>query len=116
MLILGIMNSNLISWYHRYSSPKGTRHSFPKVLIGDIRNLPFPEMKVRKPGDLARHDRITNLVEQLIDCNKRLSLSQTPHEKEYLQRQIISTDMQVDKMICQLYGLTDDDIRVIETT
>ena len=116
MLILGIMNSKLISWYHRYSSPKGTRHSFPKVLIGDIRNLPFPEMKVRKPGDLACHDRITNLVEQLIDCNKRLSLSQTPHEKEYLQRQIISTDMQVDKMICQLYGLTDDDIRVIETT
>ncbi len=28
--LLGVLNSKLLSWYHRTSSPKGTRHTFPK--------------------------------------------------------------------------------------
>src|SRR5207247_398439 len=30
LFLLGLLNSKLLSWYHRYASPKGTRAFFPK--------------------------------------------------------------------------------------
>jgi len=47
--ILAIVNSTLISWFNRLSSPKGKRNTFPKVLIGDIRKLPIKNTEIIEP-------------------------------------------------------------------
>jgi hypothetical protein len=112
--LLGIINSKFISWYHRNSSPKGTRHAFPKVLIGDIRNFPLPNMQSARPENQDRQGRMTKLVEQMLELHKRLQQTRTPHEKESLKRQIEATDNQIDQLVYQLYGLTDDEISIIE--
>ena len=112
--LLGIINSNLISWYHRSSSPKGTRNYFPKVLIGDIRNFPIPRMKLSLHENRICHDRIVMFVEQMIRLQKQLPLVKTAHEKEALQRQIDGTDKQIDQLVYQLYGLTDEEIKIVE--
>jgi type I restriction-modification system DNA methylase subunit len=39
--LLSLINSKLFSWFISKTSPKGNRMTFPKVLIGDIRNLPI---------------------------------------------------------------------------
>jgi hypothetical protein len=31
-----------------------------------------------------------------------------------IQRQIDATDKQIDKLVYELYGLTDDEIRIVE--
>jgi hypothetical protein len=111
---LGVINSNFISWYHRSSSPKGTRHAFPKVLIGDIRNFPIPKMQFAKPEDRARHDRMVKFVEQMLDLHKHLPQAKTPNEKEALQRQIDATDKQIDQLVYQLYDLSTEEIRIVE--
>jgi len=36
------------------------------------------------------------------------------HEKTLLQRQIEATDAAIDKLVYELYGLTDEEIAVIE--
>jgi len=36
------------------------------------------------------------------------------HEKTLLFRQIEATDAAIDKLVYELYGLTEDDIRVVE--
>ena len=38
----------------------------------------------------------------------------TPHDKESLQRQIDATDRQIDQLVYELYGLTADEIRIVE--
>jgi len=38
----------------------------------------------------------------------------TSHEKTVLQRQIDATDRQIDQLVYELYGLTDDEIRIVE--
>jgi hypothetical protein len=38
----------------------------------------------------------------------------TPDEKTMLQRQIDATDRQIDLLAYELYGLTDDEIAIVE--
>jgi len=62
----------------------------------------------------AKHDRMVGLVETMLKLHKDLPKAKTPHEQESLQRQIAVTDKQIDALVYELYGLTDDDIRIVE--
>jgi hypothetical protein len=37
-----------------------------------------------------------------------------PQRREGIQREIDVTDRQIDQLVYQLYGLTDDEIRMVE--
>ncbi len=43
-----------------------------------------------------------------------LASAKTPNEKEALGRQIAATDAQIDQLVYELYGLTDDEIKIVE--
>ena len=38
----------------------------------------------------------------------------TAHDKTALQRQIDATDKQIDRLVYELYDLTDDEIKIVE--
>jgi hypothetical protein len=40
--------------------------------------------------------------------------TKTPHEQENLKRQISATDKQIDKLVYELYSLTEEEIRLVE--
>jgi hypothetical protein len=43
------------------------------------------------------------------------SVAATPHaDRELYQRQIDATDREIDKLVYDLYGLTDDEIAIVE--
>lgn len=42
LFLLAILNSKLISWWYKVSSPKAKKGLFPKILINDVRNIPIP--------------------------------------------------------------------------
>ena len=64
--------------------------------------------------DKAGHDKIVKLVEQMLDLNKKLAEAKEPQAKTVLQRQIETTDRQIDKLVYELYGLTDEEIKIVE--
>jgi len=39
---------------------------------------------------------------------------ESARDKESLQRQIDATDRQIDRLVYELYGLTDEEIRIVE--
>ena len=47
--------------------------------------------------------------------HKRLAAANTDHEKTALQRQIDATDRQINQLVYELYGLTDEEIAIVET-
>jgi hypothetical protein len=55
---------------------------------------------------------MVTLVERMLELHKRTP--QTPHEKERLEREIASTDAQIDRLVYELYGLTEEEIRIVE--
>jgi len=50
----------------------------------------------------------------MLDLNKKLQDARVDHEKTLLLRQIEATDAAIDKLVYELYGLTDEEINVVE--
>jgi len=65
-------------------------------------------------AEVARHDKIVGFVEQMLTLHKQLSAAKTGQDKTVIQRQIDATDRQIDELVYELYGLTDDEIRIVE--
>ena len=63
-----------------------------------------------------RHGRMVALVEQMLDLNKRLAAAKATHEKEVLAGMIDATDREIDRLVYELYGLTEEEIAVVEGT
>ena len=49
-----------------------------------------------------------------MDLHKKLAAEQAPYVKTVLERQIESTDREIDRLVYELYGLTDEEIAVVE--
>ena len=43
-----------------------------------------------------------------------LAAAKTPHEKTVLDTQIAARDRHIDRLVYDLYGLTDDEIKIVE--
>ena len=56
------------------------------------------------------------LVDAMLSLNKRLAGEQLPRRREQIQREIDATDRQIDQLVYQLYGLTDDEIKIVEAS
>jgi len=72
--------------------------------------------------DKAKHDKMAELVERMLDpsarsgraLHKQLPNARTPHEQESLQRTIAATDKAIDALVYELYGLTAEEIKIVE--
>ena len=113
---LAILNSWLISWYHHKRNPKAQKGLFPKILVSDLKNLPLPDFNGDSNSNNKKiHDQISNLSKKMIDLVQQLQYSQLPQNKILLQRQIDTIDKQIDQLVYQLYGLTDEEIKIVES-
>jgi type I restriction-modification system DNA methylase subunit len=112
--LIGIVNSKLLSWYGGLTLPNFGKDVFPKLNPQDIKELPIRVIDYTNKQDKARHDKIVALVEQMLSLNKRLTAAKTDHEKTVLQRQIEATDKQIDQLVYELYGLTEEEIAIVE--
>jgi hypothetical protein len=112
--LLGIVNSRLITWYHHKRSPKSQKALFPKVLVSDIAKLPIRPIDFSDKSDKAKHDKIVTLVERMMDLHDRLAGAKAPDDKTKLQRQIDATDREIDRLVYNLYGLTEEEVGIVE--
>jgi len=111
---LGILNSNLIRYIHDgYSLNK--KKVFAKVLATNIKKLPVRIIDFSNPSDKADHDQMVALVEQMLNLHKKLAESNIPQAKDVLQRQIEATNKQIDQLVYNLYDLTDEERKIVES-
>jgi len=111
--ILGLMNSKFLNFLY-IESVKESGRVFPQVKLGKIRALPFRQIDMNLKSEKEMHDKMVKLVDQMLDLHKRLASSKVPDEKKKIQRQIYVTDKKIDQLVYELYGLTDDEIRIVE--
>lgn len=111
---LGIINSQLITWYHHKRSPKAQKGLFPKVLVSDIAKLPIRSIDLSIVEDKLHYDKIVDLVNQMLTLNKLLTETINDKEKNALQLEIDAVDRLLDQLVYELYGLTNEEIAVVE--
>jgi hypothetical protein len=111
--LLGILNSNLNYFLFRMILPK-LRGGFYEPSSVFFTMFPIHPIDPANPADAARRDRIVALVEKMLDLNRRLAAAKAPHEKEVLAGMIDATDREIDRLVYELYGLTEEEIAVVE--
>jgi len=62
----------------------------------------------------VRHDQMVALVERMLELHRQLAAAKTPTAKELLGRQIAASDQQIDWLVYELYGLTEEEIEIVE--
>jgi len=95
--ILGLLNSKLISYYFIKNTAKSVRQMFPKLILEDLRKFP-----IKKIGTVEQQPFIS-IVDQILETKKfDPNADTTALEKE------------IDKIVYELYGLSEEEIRIIE--
>jgi hypothetical protein len=117
--LLGILNSRLF-WFaiSNISIPFGIRAGEYRyrLIYQYMEKVPIRVIDHANASDKTRHDQMVNHVEQMLKLHKGVALAQTPQEKTTLERQLAATNAQIDKLVYDLYGLTPDEIRVLENS
>jgi len=111
--LLGLLNSSLLRWYFPYVSAP-FRGGWISANRQFLSQLPIRTIDPASPADVQRHDRLVALVEQMLALHQQLAAAKMPQEKELLQRQVGATDRAIDTLVYELYGLTDEEIRIVE--
>jgi type II restriction/modification system DNA methylase subunit YeeA len=50
----------------------------------------------------------------MLSLHKQLQDARTPHEQTTLRRQIGDRDKQIDRLVYELYDLTEEEISIVE--
>jgi len=113
LYLLGILNSILISFYTINHSPifSGAYYKFSAPYL---KQLPIRTIDFNSAADVARHDRMVSLVTSMLELNKKLADARTADEKNTLQRIIDATDNEIDRLVYELYDLTEEEIGIVE--
>jgi len=105
--VLGLMNSTMMDFAYTFMNPEKDE-ALAEVKKQHVENLPIKT-------DRAKHDRIVALVERMLDLNKRRQSGGLPKaELARLEREIADTDAQIDDLVYDLYGITDEERKIIE--
>jgi len=105
--LLCLLNSKLISWYaYRYIFSKAIRTmDLDDYYLGKI---PLPSTKM---GNSVFID----LANKMLELQKRYHNPKIAgHEKDQLKQQITNTDYEIDEEIYKLYGITEEEKKIIE--
>jgi len=103
---LAYLNSKLVSWYAYnfiYSRAIRTMHFYNFY----IQQLPIPMMAIT---DLKTQSNIANLVDQILTITKDEDYLSNPDK----QAKVKEFEYQIDQMVYELYGLTKEEIAIVE--
>ena len=67
-----------------------------------------------KVGYTKLYNDISNLANKMLEINKKLVNENNPDTAMILRRQVEAIDNSIDKIVYGLYGLSDNEIRIVE--
>ena len=112
--LAGILNSRLIAFVFSKTAALSGRER-PEYSWEDLRALPIYTPDFDDPSDAGRRDRIVSLVTRLLDLKKHLARARTPEERGSLQEKIVASDRKIDRIVYELYRLSEEEIAVVES-
>jgi adenine-specific DNA-methyltransferase len=108
--LAGILNSKLITFWLRHKGKmQGSNYQIDKE---PLLNIPI---YVTSKTEQHQQDKIVQLVEQMLQATQQIQIAVTDKDKNYYKNKCIAIDMQIDRLVYELYGLTSkDDISTVE--
>ncbi|MBW5410990.1 methyltransferase, partial [Brachyspira hampsonii] len=104
--LLAVMNSKVFNYqFTNFGITLGEAYEWKKQYVEPLK-IPEPD------NDTV--EKLVNLVDSIIDLNKKLYFEKNPNTIEMLNTRIQAVDKAIDKIVYDLYGLNDEEVRIIE--
>jgi type I restriction-modification system DNA methylase subunit len=116
LYLLGILNSKLGQFYFSdvCAGLEGGGLTYLRFFGQYLEGFPVRTINISNSSDKAHHDKMVKLVEPMLSLHKQLAAAKTPDDKTRIQRQIDTTDQQIDHLVYELYEITEEEIRIVE--
>lgn len=111
--ILGIFNSKLLNYFYTQFI-KSKKTVFSEIQARQVGQLPIPSIDLKKAEHKDLHDKIVTQVDKITDLQNSFYKTKNALNKQQLQDQIDHTDRKIDELVYKLYGLTSEEIKIIE--
>jgi hypothetical protein len=63
---------------------------------------------------LQQRNEIVHLVDTMLLLNKQLQEATLPHQQEQLKQRIAFIDKKIDALVYELYGLSEEEVKIVE--
>ncbi|HPO49183.1 MAG TPA: TaqI-like C-terminal specificity domain-containing protein, partial [Spirochaetota bacterium] len=112
--ILAIINSKVI--YHYYYEIFGEKNKkvFPHFRQTQFLQLPIRKIDFSNPIEKGRHDQLVSLVDQMLETQKLFHNAKSESDKKIYAQKIEMIDNRIDRLVYELYGLTEEEIKIAE--
>jgi hypothetical protein len=110
--LASILNSQLISYLYINSSAIATKDDFRQTTLAELRRLPIPRAVTQTDTNKA----LSGLADKSRTLREALNSNLSDTERAALQNAIRKTDRDIDKLVYELYGLTPEEIALVEGT
>ena len=112
LYILGVLNSQLLTFrFQSIGKLKGA--GIYEYFWNSISKLPIRRIRFDEKQDKALHDRMVSLVKHITQSYRHREEA-TANRRKLHERQIASVSRQIDGLVYELYGLTDEEIEIVE--
>lgn len=95
--ILALLNSKLMSQYFQLNTAKAVRKMFPKIILKDLRKFPIKKIS------LVEQKAFIDLVDQILNLKDEDPSADTSR-----------LEQEIDQLVYELYGLTEEEIKIVE--
>jgi hypothetical protein len=113
MYLLGLLNSKVADVFLKLNSTP-FRGGWIALTKQHIEILPIRPIDFTNPADVEKHDRMVSLVDKMLTLVPKRRAEANPQAAAQLDAQIAATDRQIDRLVYDLYGLTKEEIALVE--
>lgn len=97
--LLAILNSRLMSFWFIHTYGKLQRKVFPQFKVKELRDFPIKVIDFNNSNDVSIHNKIVSYVDNVNIADASFT--------EY--------NNEIDSLIYKLYGITDDEVKLVES-
>lgn len=108
--LLALINSKLLNFYFK-KILSSNLHVYPEA----IRNLPIHSINFKDIQEKELHTVLSELAEKMLDLQRQFhTIEENSNEWQKIKDEITKTDKKIDEEVYKLYGLTEEEIKVVE--
>ena len=112
LYLLGLLNSRLLTFRFR-SIGKLKSGGIYEYFWNSISRLPIRRINFSEPKEKSLHNRLVDLVQQMLEAKEKV-VSTSGNAAEVAQRKCAALDRHMDKLVYELYGLSEEEIKLVE--
>ncbi len=112
MYLLSIVNSKLIRFFYAKIT-SSIRGGYLRFIRQYLEKIPIKPLESKDtPSEFSKE--LIQLVNKLLNLNRQFNSSSLSTHRHQLQRAIDHAERRIDELVYALYGLTDEEIKLVE--